>query len=395
MADRDPDIRASDMDRERTIAILREHTVEGRLDTAEFSDRVGRAYEAVTLGELARAVDHLPPIICPVGPPRSRRQRALLRRHEKALIRWERTRTARKSQLELAQGGNLGHDSEFPCLEGERILARVPKTTLRVWTTTPGHTERRTATRYQRNLFGGGRRVGTTRTYQVPGRDVQVKVDVGVLYLTNQRIGFRGPKRTLEFSIRGTNGVSVNPASRKVVVSLAGARPVTFRYPADPLGHTAFAAQLALAQSHGTVSSLVAGLQAEIEELDRNQPELAPEALAPVPEKVARRRIRPEGRGDDGGSPSYLGSRPRDLVRSWWLLLTLPLGLTTWLAFWFAAKQTRRPDLLVAAAGYAVVLVLGLVMSGLGLHTASGDVLAVMWIVGIIHALVVRHRTRL
>lgn len=337
MADRDPDIRASDLDREETVAILREHMVEGRLDTAELSARVGRAYEAVTLGDLARVLDHLPPITPPVGPPRTRRQRALRRRHEKALTRWERTRAAKKLQLELANGGSAGHHSEFPCLSGERILARVPRTALLVWTTTPGYTERRTTSRYQRNVFGGGRRVGTTRTYHVPGRDRQVTADVGVLYLTNQRIGFRGPKRSLEIPLRGARGVSVNPASRKIVVSLSGGRPVTFRYRADRFGHTPFAAQLALAHSNGTVSSVVARLQAEIEELDRNQPELSPGALGPLHEKAARPTW-PERGG---------GARPRKLSA---------LGAPSVLSGQLSDPRTPTPRLLGLAILLAVVL---------------------------------------
>jgi hypothetical protein len=59
-AARDPDLRAADADRERIAEQLRESHAEGRLDIAEFQERLERAYEAKTLGELDRLVMDLP-----------------------------------------------------------------------------------------------------------------------------------------------------------------------------------------------------------------------------------------------------------------------------------------------------------------------------------------------
>jgi Domain of unknown function (DUF1707)/Cell wall-active antibiotics response 4TMS YvqF len=47
------DLRASDADRERVIALLNEAAGDGRLTLSEHSERVERAYSARTLGELA------------------------------------------------------------------------------------------------------------------------------------------------------------------------------------------------------------------------------------------------------------------------------------------------------------------------------------------------------
>lgn len=58
----DPRIRASDADRERTTALLREHHAEGRLNTEEFNDRLDRALEAKTIGELDALLADLPGI---------------------------------------------------------------------------------------------------------------------------------------------------------------------------------------------------------------------------------------------------------------------------------------------------------------------------------------------
>jgi hypothetical protein len=57
-----PALRASDADRERTAAALRRHHVEGRLDTDELQDRLGRCYAARTEGELAALVADLPDV---------------------------------------------------------------------------------------------------------------------------------------------------------------------------------------------------------------------------------------------------------------------------------------------------------------------------------------------
>ena len=58
----DPRIRASDADRDRVAALLREHHAAGRLTAEEFHDRMDRALEARTLGELDELMTDLPAI---------------------------------------------------------------------------------------------------------------------------------------------------------------------------------------------------------------------------------------------------------------------------------------------------------------------------------------------
>lgn len=52
--------RASDADRDRTVAALREHLAAGRLTHEEFDERMDNAYAAKTLGELDRLMADLP-----------------------------------------------------------------------------------------------------------------------------------------------------------------------------------------------------------------------------------------------------------------------------------------------------------------------------------------------
>ena len=52
--------RASDADRDRTAAALREHLAVGRLTAEEFDERLDKAYAAKTLGELDDLMTDLP-----------------------------------------------------------------------------------------------------------------------------------------------------------------------------------------------------------------------------------------------------------------------------------------------------------------------------------------------
>lgn len=56
----DPRLRASDEDRDRTAALLREHHALGRLSPEEFNDRLDKTFEATTIGELEALLSDLP-----------------------------------------------------------------------------------------------------------------------------------------------------------------------------------------------------------------------------------------------------------------------------------------------------------------------------------------------
>ena len=56
----DPDMRAGDADRERLVEQLREHHAAGRLTLDEFDERMTKAYEAKTYGELRTLTRDLP-----------------------------------------------------------------------------------------------------------------------------------------------------------------------------------------------------------------------------------------------------------------------------------------------------------------------------------------------
>ncbi|WP_067175033.1 DUF1707 SHOCT-like domain-containing protein [Microtetraspora niveoalba] len=57
-----PEMRASDGDRDRVAAALREHVAEGRLTVDEFNERLAQVYDSKTYGELATLTADLPDI---------------------------------------------------------------------------------------------------------------------------------------------------------------------------------------------------------------------------------------------------------------------------------------------------------------------------------------------
>jgi hypothetical protein len=76
---RPAEIRASDAERERVVAFLREHALAGRLDSDELEERIGLAYGARYVGQLERLIRDLPRAHAPArarrSPPSRRRRK--------------------------------------------------------------------------------------------------------------------------------------------------------------------------------------------------------------------------------------------------------------------------------------------------------------------------------
>jgi hypothetical protein len=68
-------LRVSDAERQAVTDRLAEHFGDGRLDQAEFDERVGRAMSAKTRADLSGLFDDLPETGAPAMPERSRRRR--------------------------------------------------------------------------------------------------------------------------------------------------------------------------------------------------------------------------------------------------------------------------------------------------------------------------------
>ncbi|HEX4061410.1 MAG TPA: helix-hairpin-helix domain-containing protein [Streptosporangiaceae bacterium] len=86
-------------------------------------------------------------------------------------------------------------------------------------------------------------------------------------------------------------------------------------------------------------------------------------------------------------------ARPSGFVERLWLLLTIPLGFTTWTAFLYIGIRARRARWLAWAAIYALGLVAFIVLTP-GSGTGTREALAVVailltWIGGGVHALAI------
>src|SRR5688500_9365120 len=62
------ELRASDAERERVVAFLREHALLGRLTDDELEERIGLAYASVTVGDLEKLIHDLPRATRPSHP---------------------------------------------------------------------------------------------------------------------------------------------------------------------------------------------------------------------------------------------------------------------------------------------------------------------------------------
>jgi hypothetical protein len=119
----DASLRASDADREQSLAALREHMVAGRLTLEEFCARVDAALRAGVAGELAQLHDDLPDAL--VKSPGSRRRPArfsaallghVVRRGRFRLRRWA---------LAASGFGDLDFDLRDATMDKERASITV------------------------------------------------------------------------------------------------------------------------------------------------------------------------------------------------------------------------------------------------------------------------------
>ena len=92
----DPRIRAADTDRDRAAALLREHHAAGRLTPGEFHERLDKAMDARTIGDIDELLADLPAIDLYQLPDASLRRIPERPSHVQSLV----PRDAGKTELE-------------------------------------------------------------------------------------------------------------------------------------------------------------------------------------------------------------------------------------------------------------------------------------------------------
>lgn len=84
-----PEMRASDVDRDRVAALLREHTAQGRITMDEFNERLEELYKSRTYGDLAKLTADLPDVDLRNLPAKIPQQEVAARRmHPGMMAAW-------------------------------------------------------------------------------------------------------------------------------------------------------------------------------------------------------------------------------------------------------------------------------------------------------------------
>ncbi len=97
--------RVSDAERDRTVTLLREHVVDGRLTLDEFSERIGLALESRTRGDLEALLADLPAVVPEepgVTPRKTRRWHVAVMSGHSTKGRW---RIGAKTNAVAVMGG--------------------------------------------------------------------------------------------------------------------------------------------------------------------------------------------------------------------------------------------------------------------------------------------------
>jgi hypothetical protein len=118
----DASIRASDADRDRTVAALAEHLLAGRLTLEEYSDRVDTALRARVNGELARLQDDLPKVF--PGPPAARPRARFAAAAFSHVVRRGRLRLGRQA-VATTVFGDLDFDLRDASIDRQRTAVTV------------------------------------------------------------------------------------------------------------------------------------------------------------------------------------------------------------------------------------------------------------------------------
>ena len=113
----DPRIRASDADRDKTATLLGKHHAAGRLNSAEFHERLEQAMDAGTLGELDELMADLPVIDIYDLPDASMRRRSAWENSGQSLVAAHPDADLPAAGIGARTGNGLGRAAQGP-LEG-------------------------------------------------------------------------------------------------------------------------------------------------------------------------------------------------------------------------------------------------------------------------------------
>jgi hypothetical protein len=202
--------------------------------------------------------------------------------YEAKLAQWQAHHDSLADAIEFAQTFNGESSDEILLKAGESLFAQGQGFSL--------VEERRGAGQWQGRSSGvsipigsiGGRsvryRVGQTKGHYVQGAPTPTAIDVGTVFVTNQRVVFQGSRQTRECLFSKLIGVKHTTDGSTIFTVSNRQRPTVIHYGVEAA--EAFDNRLALALAHyrSEVPALVGQLQKEMADVDAAKP--SPPALA-------------------------------------------------------------------------------------------------------------------
>ena len=205
-----------------------------------------------------------------------RRAKEAIDQFGKEFAAWSAERDGCIERLALAQTYQGEPSNQIVLKKGESLFASVSSAAL--------IEDRRGAGQWQGRSSGfsfpvgsvGGRtiryRTGSSRGHFVQGAPVPTAVDVGTLYITNQRAVFQGAKQTRECRFDKLIGFQHTADGSTIFSVSSRQKPTQVQYGSALTGWVDFRLDLAFAHYQGTVPALAKQLEADLETINAAQP---------------------------------------------------------------------------------------------------------------------------
>lgn len=198
-------------------------------------------------------------------------------RHAAALAQWQAERDACADSLDLVKNfTGSAHADGLVLKPGERCIATVTRAALiedragkGEWKgasqglSIPVGTIKGRSIRY---------RVGQTRGHYVQGEPVPTAIDTGTVFITDQRVVFRGAKQTRECLFTKIVGYDHSPDGMTTISVSNRQKATRIQYGAAISGWFALRFDLALALHQGQVPMLISELERDLAAIDAEKP---------------------------------------------------------------------------------------------------------------------------
>jgi hypothetical protein len=212
-------------------------------------------------------------------PPRRHADR-VAKQYESQLSQWQEQRDECAERLELAKTYEGQTTSALMLKRGEAVFASISDAALVEDRRGPGQWQGRSSGFSIPVASLGGHsvryRVGSSRGHFVTGAPVATAIDMGTLFVTNQRVVFQGLKQTRECRFDKMVGFQ-HTADGSTVFSVSNRqKPTAIHYGADLSDWFELRLEVALAHYRGELPALVSQLEADLAAVDASKPASPP-----------------------------------------------------------------------------------------------------------------------